>query len=102
MDIRKNDTIYVRTGRDKGKTGKALKINYKVMSVIVEGVNLSKKHTRPKRQGEKGEIISLPRPLDFSKVMLYCPSCGRGVRIGHRRETGGRAERFCRKCNSVL
>ena len=77
------------------------KVNLKNKSVLVEGLNLYKKHGRPKRQGEKGEILTLPRPLEVSRVMLYCLNCKRGVRIGHRIE-GAKKVRYCKRCQISL
>ena len=101
MHIHKGDTIQIRVGKDRGKTGKVFKVNLKNKSVLVEGLNLYKKHGRPKRQGEKGEILTLPRPLEVSRVMLYCLNCKRGVRIGHRIE-GAKKVRYCKRCQISL
>jgi large subunit ribosomal protein L24 len=102
MRIHKNDTVQIRTGKDKGKTGKVLKVDLKNNSVLVDGINLYKKHSRPKRQGEKGEIVTISRPMDLSKVMLYCSNCKKGVRIGNRKEGEKAKARYCRKCNVTV
>ena len=101
MRIRKNDTIKIITGKDKGKTGKVLKIFPKKGKVLIEGLNIYKKHVRPKREGEKGEIISVPRPLDVSNVMLFCATCGKATRTGFRLEEE-RKVRYCKKCSAIL
>lgn len=100
MRIKKNDTIKVITGKDRGKTGKISKVYIDKNAVLVEGVNIYKKHVRPKRQGEKGEIVQLPRPLDVSNVMLVCSTCGKPTRIKYRRE-GKTKIRICQKCQGV-
>lgn len=105
--IKKNDTVKIIAGKDRGKTGKVLRVNIQDGMVIVEGLNTVKKHVRPKKQGEKGQTISLPQPLYFSKVMLFCSSCGKGVRTKARmteNKTSGITlkERVCVKCQNVI
>lgn len=102
MRIKKNDTVYIRIGKDRGKTGKVFKVDTKSSLVYVEGVNLYKKHARPKREGEKGESVLLPRPLPMGKVMIYCSNCKKGVRIGSRLLKAGSKERYCKSCKVVI
>lgn len=104
MDIKKGDKVQIIAGIDKGKTGKVIK----VISVsparhrlLVEGIQLVKKHQRPKKQGEKGEIISFPRSLDISNALLICSNCGKASRIGRKLE-GDKKVRYCRKCKMTL
>lgn len=101
MKIKKGDTIKIISGKDKGKTGKIMQVNGAVGTVLLEGLNLFKKHRRPKKQGEKGEIVTVPRPLSASKVMLVCSSCGKSTRAGYRFE-GETKVRFCKKCQASL
>ncbi len=101
MRIKKNDTVYIRIGRDRGKTGKVIKVDLKSGTAIVEGINLWKKHVRPKRQGEKGEVVTLPKPIRLSVVAPYCSSCGRGSRVRYKASGGGRT-RLCARCGSAL
>ena len=101
MKIKKGDTIQIISGKDKGKTGKVMKIDGAVGTVLLDGLNLFKKHKRPKKQGEKGEIVIVPRPLRVSKVMLVCSSCGKPAKAGHRFE-GEIKVRFCKKCKAAL
>jgi len=96
-------------GKDKGKTGKILRLMEKDMAVAVEGLNLYKKHVRPKRQGEKGETIHIARPVSISNVMLMCMSCKRPARLGYRieeSETGGQKDRtkrrYCKRCQHII
>lgn len=101
MKIHKGDTVKIITGKDKGKTGKILKVLLKKNSILIEGLNLYKKHVRPKRQGEKGEMVLVPRPVDISNVMLFCPNCGQAVKIGYRFDAE-RKSRICKKCGAAV
>ena len=89
------------TGKDQGKSGKVLAVLPQRRKVVVEGLNVVKKHVRPRRQGEKGEIISVPRPLDISNVQIACGRCGKGVRTGFRL-VGKTRIRVCVKCKEEL
>lgn len=101
MRIRKNDTIKIITGKDKGKTGKVLKVFPEKGKILIEGLNIYKKHVRPKREGEKGQTISVPRPLDVSNIMLLCLTCDKATRTGFRFEEK-RKVRYCKKCSATL
>jgi large subunit ribosomal protein L24 len=101
MKIHKGDTIKIITGKDKGKTGKVLKVLTKKNRVLVDGLNLYKKHVRPKRQGEKGEVVSVPRPMDVSNVMIFCSSCNKAVKVGYHFDAGKKI-RICRKCDAPI
>lgn len=101
MKIRKNDIIKIITGKDKGKSGKVLKVFLEKGKVLVDGLNLYKKHVRPKRQDEKGQIISVPRPINVSNIMLICSSCNKTARIGYRFENENKI-RICKKCGAKL
>jgi len=97
MKIKKNDTVLIISGKDRGKKGKVLKAFPKENKVLVEGVNIVKKHQRPRRQGEKGQIIQLPKPIDVSNVKLICSKCGKATRVGYK-IVGDRKFRICKKC----
>jgi len=84
MKIHKDDTILVISGKDRGRKGKILKSFPKEKRILVEGINLRKKHQRPKRSGEKGEIIEIPGPIDVSNVKLICPKCKKATRVGYK------------------
>lgn len=99
MRIKKGDTVKVISGKDRGKTGAVIKVSPEGGRVSVEGVNLYKKRSRPKRQGQKGETVRVVRPITASNVMLVCKSCKRATRVGFRME-GGRKIRYCKKCQS--
>ena len=97
MKIHKGDTVQVTTGKDKGKSGKVLRVFQEKNTILLEGINVYKKHKRPKKQGEKGEIVELPRPLQISNVLLFCGNCRKGSRAGFRIE-GERKIRICKSC----
>ena len=101
MKIKKGDNIKIIKGKDRGKTGKVLKTFVKENKVLVEALNLFKKRVSPKRQGEKGEIVTVPRPVPASNVMLVCPGCKNAVRIGYSIE-GDVKKRICKKCQSRI
>lgn len=101
MKIRKNDTVKIITGKDKGKTGKVLKVFPLKGRVLIEGLNLYKKHIRPKREDEKGQTVLISRPIDASNVMLICQSCGKAARVGHTIKDGVK-NRICRKCGAKI
>lgn len=103
MKVKKGDKVKIITGKDRGKSGKIIKVDTKANTVIVEGLNLYKKHQRPRRQGEKGEIINLPRPMHSSNVKLICSNCGDAVKIGYRSERDYKRKiRYCKKCQAII
>jgi large subunit ribosomal protein L24 len=100
--IRKNDTVMVTTGKDSGKRGRILKVLTAKNRVIVEGVNIIKRHTRPNPQRNiKGGIVEREGAVHASNVQLVCPECGKITRVG-RRLQGDRKVRICRKCEGVI
>jgi len=101
MKIKKGDKVLIITGKDKGKTGKVIKALPKKNQVIVEGVNLKKKHIRPRREGEKGQIVTISFPIDVSNVKLLCPHCGKATRVGYRLEERKKL-RVCKKCQQTI
>lgn len=101
MKIRKGDTVLIIKGKDRGRSGKVIKALPKENKVIVEGLNLSKKHLRPKRSGEKGQIITIPRPIYVSNVKLICPSCKKATRVGYEIKNEKKF-RKCKKCNNLF
>ncbi len=102
MNIRKDDMVVVLSGKDKAKRGKVLHVDRADGRVLVEGVNLYRKHTRPKQQGEKGELVTLSRTIAASKLALVCRSCDRGARVGTRESRGGERERYCKRCKGTI
>ena len=101
MKIKKGDNILVISGKDKGKVAKILRAFPKEGRVLVEGVGLKSKHIRPKKQGEKGQVVKIPSPVDVSNAKLICPKCGKAVRIGYKIENGKKL-RICKKCKSEI
>lgn len=101
MRIHKGDTVQIMTGKDVGKSGKIIRVYPEDNKVLLENLNLYKKHRRPRRQGEKGETITVARPLAAANVMLVCKNCQRPVRVGYRFE-GDRKVRYCKRCKAVI
>ncbi len=81
MKIKKNDKVKITAGKDKGKTGKVLQVFPSRNKASIEGLNLLIKHMRPRKQGEKGQRIEFPAPMDLSNMMLVCPKCNKPARI---------------------
>lgn len=98
MKIRKDDTILIISGKDRGRKGKIIKVLPRENKVLVEGINLKKKHVRPKKSGEKGQIIEMPSPFSASDIKLICSQCGKATRVGYKKE-GKKKFRICKKCN---
>ncbi len=101
MHIKKNDTVKVIAGREIGKTGKVLNVVREKNRVVIEKVNLIKKHQRPDASG-KGGIVEKESPLHLSNVMLVCNKCGTGVRVGYKMLEDGKKVRICKKCKELL
>ncbi|MBR5672167.1 MAG: 50S ribosomal protein L24 [Spirochaetales bacterium] len=98
--LKKEDLVQVIAGKEKGKSGKILKIDREKGKVLVAGLNMVKKARKPKRQGEKGGIVDIEAPIDISNVMIVCKKCG-PTRIGIE-GTGDKKVRKCKKCGEVL
>ena len=101
MKIRKNDQILIISGKDRGRTSKVSRVFPKKDSVLVEGINLKKKHIRPKKEGEKGQIVETPQPLNISNVKLICPKCKKATRIGYKIEKE-KKYKICKKCGQEI
>ena len=101
MNIKKNDTVIVLSGKDKGVKGKVLTAMPSENKVIVENVNMATCHTKPRKQGETGGIVKRETPIRACKVALYCEKFGKGVRVGHKIE-GDKKVRVCRKCGAEI
>jgi len=101
MHIKKNDTVKVIAGREKGKTGKVLGVTKDKNRVLIEKINLMKKHQRPDAKG-KGGIVEKESPLHVSNVMLVCSKCNTGVRVGYKTLEDGKKVRVCNKCQELL
>ncbi len=101
MTIKNGDTVYVITGKDKGKTGKVSAVYSDKNKVLVENVNIVTKHKKPKSQQDKGGIVKKPAPIDASNVMVVCPVCNKATRVAHK-EINGKKARVCKKCGASL
>lgn len=101
MKIRKGDNVKMLSGKDRGKTGKVSRVLPSAGKAIVEGLNLVKKHIRPRKQGEKGQRVSVPSAVNISNLMLVCPKCSKASRVGFK---VGEKNRFrvCKKCGGEI
>lgn len=97
MKIKKGDTVLVISGKDRGRKGKVLRSFPKEDRVIVEGINLRKKHLRPRRAEEKGQIVEIPAPIHVSNLKLICSKCGQATRVGYK-IVEEKKYRICKKC----
>lgn len=106
MTIKKGDKVTILAGKDKGKTGKVLQVFPSRERASVEGLNLLIKHMRPRRQGEQGQRIEFPAPINLSNIALVCPHCGKPTRIGAviQKDVNGKEKKFrvCKKCKQVI
>lgn len=100
--IRKDDIVYVITGKDKDKTGKVLKVLPKKGRVIIENINFIQKTMRPSQQLQHGGIIKKEGPVDITNVMIYCNKCNKPTRVGFDILEDGKKIRLCKKCGEVL
>ena len=101
LKVKKGDTVKVLSGNDRGKTGEVLEIIPKTEKIIVKGINIRKKHVKPRRQGEEGGIISVECPIHLSKVNVVCPKCGKATRIGFEMDKENKI-RVCKKCGTKI
>ena len=111
MKIRKDDQVLIVKGKDKGKKGKALRSFPEKGKVLVEGINIKKVHKRPKKTGEKGQIVEVSSPIPVSNLKLICPKCGKPTRIGYNivklnmeeQKTKQKTKmRICKKCGAEI
>jgi large subunit ribosomal protein L24 len=100
MNVKKEDTVLVIAGKDRGKRGRVRDVYPSDNKIAVEGINIVKKHTRGRMGARQAGIIEREAPMDASKVMVVCPSCDKGTRIGHTHLSNGLKVRQCRHCGS--
>lgn len=100
--IKKNDMVTVMAGKDIGKTGKVLRVFPEMGKVVVEKINLIKRHTKQKSQSEQGGIIEKEAPFHISNVLFFCRKCQRGVRVGVKMLSDGKKVRVCKKCGEMI
>ncbi len=101
MKIKKGDTVLIISGKDRGKRGAVLQVFPKIAKAMVEGVNFKKKHRKPKKSGEKGQIINLPAALPISNTKLICPKCSKPTRVGYK-VVDKKKYRICKKCGGEV
>lgn len=101
MKIKKGDKVIILSGKDAGKTGKVESVFGKKDKILVGGINIFKKHQKPRGEGRPGGIISIPRPITASKVAIICPKCNQTTRIGYQ-INGEEKVRICKKCKAQL
>ena len=101
LHIKKDDTVVVISGDDKGKKGKVLTVSPKEGKVIVDGVNIVTKHAKPRKQGEAGGIMKVEGAIYADKVQIYCAKCGKATRVAHK-TVDGKKVRVCVKCGAEL
>ncbi len=100
--VKKGDTVEVIAGKNRGKRGKVLKVFPKRARIIVEGVNVVKRHAKPTQKMPQGGIVEKEAKISASKVMLVCPKCGEAVRFGHDHLPDGTKVRICRNCGEQI
>ncbi|NYE57953.1 50S ribosomal protein L24 [Carboxydothermus ferrireducens] len=102
LKVKKGDTVLVIAGKDKDKKGKIVQVLPKENRVVVEGVNIVKRHTRPNPKLPQGGIVEKEAPIHVSNVMVICPSCGKPTRVGKKFLADGKKIRVCKKCGESL
>ena len=109
MKIKKGDKVKITAGKDKGKTGKVLQVFQSRNLASIEGLNLLIKHMRPSKQGEKGQRVEFPAPLNLSNMLLVCPKCNKTSKVGYKYTESGeegkkvrKKFRVCKKCNQTI
>jgi len=102
VQIRRNDSVIVISGKERGKTGKVLRVHREENSVIIERVNLVKRHTKPRGPQQPGGIVEKEAAIDASNVMILCDKCNAPVRVGRKVLSDGKKIRICRRCNEAL
>ncbi|MCX6779579.1 MAG: 50S ribosomal protein L24 [Candidatus Magasanikbacteria bacterium] len=101
MKIKTNDKVKVLKGKDRNKEGKVIQVFPQAEKLVVEGLNIMKKHLRTKKAGEKGQVIELSAPLRVANVMLVCPKCGKATRVSYKKD-GEDKKRVCSKCKEFI
>jgi large subunit ribosomal protein L24 len=102
MKVQKNDNVIVIAGKDRGKKGKVRNVNPKSGRVVVEGVNLIKRHSKTKGKTRQAGIIELDGPIHASNVMVICNKCNKPARVGYRALEDGKRARYCHTCSEII
>ena len=100
--IKKGDRVIITAGKDKGQKGKVEKVFPKINKVLVPGVNVYKRHSKPRGEKQPGGIIEIVKPLPISNVALICSKCNRPTRVGYQIDKQKSKQRICRKCQSII
>ncbi len=100
--IRKGDTVQVTKGKDRGKKGKVIRFVVETNRVLVEGINLLKKHRRQTRQDQQGGVVSIESPIAVANLMVVCKACNRPTRVGYTKLADGTKSRFCKSCKEAI
>jgi large subunit ribosomal protein L24 len=100
--VKKDDTVRILSGDDRGKTGKVLAVSPKEGKVIVEGLNMVKKHVKPRKMGDQGGIVEAESAIYASKVQIVCPACKKATRVAHKVLEDGSKVRVCKHCGEEL
>lgn len=101
MKIKNNDIVLIISGKDRGKKAKVIKVLPEENRIVAEGINIKKRHTKPKKQGEKGQIVEIVAPFNVSNVKLICPKCKKATRVGYRVAEKNKY-RICKKCQQEI
>ena len=102
LHVKKDDTVLIISGDERGNTGKVIEVSPKEGKVIVEGRNKVKKHVKPRKMGDPGGIIEAEGAMYASKVQIVCPRCGKPTRVAHKVLADGTKTRACKKCNATF
>jgi len=102
MKIKKGDAILIIAGKDKGRKSKVITVFPQKGKIVAEGTNLRKKHIKPKKSGEKGQIVELPGAFNISNAKVICPKCGQATRVGYKLTNEKKKIRLCKKCGQEI
>jgi large subunit ribosomal protein L24 len=102
MKLKKQDTVVITAGKDRGKTGKITKLFPSLNKVLVEGANKYKKHLKAQGERKPGGIIDIEKPLPVANVALLCPTCKQQTRVGFKFDKSGAKLRICKKCKATI
>lgn len=102
MKVKKGDNVIILAGKEKGKQGKIIQVLPALGKVVVEGLQIRKRHARPRKEGEKGQILAIPSPLSASNCMLVCAKCNQPTRLGSRITPPNVKTRVCKKCGEIV
>ena len=102
VHVKSGDKVIIISGRDKGKEGKVLEVSPAEGKVIIEGCNMATKHVKPRKMGEAGGLVQVETAIYASKVMLFCPKCGKPTRLAHKVLADGTKKRLCKACGETF